>query len=78
MNTNKPKTIRIVKSAERTKREELTLLDKNDKNKKTAQQAAREMMSTVSDWVNEIHQRQQVETKRAIRSLFPETSVVTK
>jgi hypothetical protein len=37
---------------------------------KTANAAAREMVSTVSDWVNEFQQKRREETKEAIKMLF--------
>ncbi len=42
-------------------------------------QAAREMVSTVSNWVNDFQQRRRVETKQAIENFFsntPQTSGV--
>ncbi|MCP9495109.1 MAG: hypothetical protein MSG64_11735 [Pyrinomonadaceae bacterium MAG19_C2-C3] len=65
------KQVRIVKSSERSRREEL-LQEKAANQKKSTQETARDMMSTVTGWVNELHSRQQAETARAIRSLFPE------
>lgn len=69
------KQVRIVKSSERNRREELEQ-EKAANQKKTAQETARDMMSTVTGWVNELHLRQQAETARAIRSLFPEPTAV--
>lgn len=37
---------------------------------KTGRAAAREMVSTVSTWVNEFQQKRRNETKRAFESLF--------
>ena len=45
--------------------------------KKRAQVAAREMVSTVSNWVNDFKQRRRQETKQALEKLFstqPKTS----
>ena len=42
-------------------------------------QAAREMVSTVTNWVNEFQQRRRVETKQAIEKFFsnqPQTNGV--
>ncbi len=47
--------------------------------KATTQQAAREMVSTVSNWVNDFQQRRRTETKQAIEKFFstkPQTSGV--
>ncbi|MBA2493469.1 MAG: hypothetical protein H0V31_02090 [Acidobacteria bacterium] len=46
---------------------------------KTNQQAAREMVSTVSNWVNDFQKRQREETKQAIEIFFgtkPQTNGV--
>ncbi|MGI8640953.1 MAG: hypothetical protein ACR2MG_13535 [Pyrinomonadaceae bacterium] len=43
------------------------------------QQAAREMVSTVSNWVNDFQQRRRIETKQAIEKFLsnkPQTSGV--
>ena len=37
---------------------------------KKSKQAAREMVSTVSNWVNELQQRRRDETKQAIEKFF--------
>ncbi|MGI8469222.1 MAG: hypothetical protein ACR2N3_12300 [Pyrinomonadaceae bacterium] len=39
--------------------------------KKTTQQAAREMVVTVTNWVSEFQQRRRDETKQAIELLIP-------
>jgi len=47
--------------------------------KKSKHEAAREMVSTVSNWVNDFQQRKRVETKQAFANLFnasPKTSEV--
>lgn len=46
---------------------------------KKTNQAAREMVSTVTNWVGEFQQRRRVETKQAIEKFFsnqPQTNVV--
>ena len=48
-------------------------------NKKTKQESAREMVSTVSNWVNDFQQRRREETKQAIEKFFtnkPQTNGV--
>lgn len=50
-----------------------------DVEKKSKHEAAREMVSTVSNWVNDFQQRRRVETKQAFANLFnssPTTSEV--
>ncbi len=47
--------------------------------KKSKHEAAREIVSTVSNWVNDFQQRRRVETKQAFENLFngsPKTSEV--
>lgn len=46
--------------------------------KKSKQAAAREMVSTVSNWVSDFQQRRRLETKQAFKNLFktPETSQI--
>lgn len=47
--------------------------------KKSKQAAAREMVSTVSNWVSDFQQRRRLETKQAFENLFnqsPKTSQV--
>ena len=40
--------------------------------KKSPQVAAREMVNTVSNWVNEFQQKRRAETTQAIKTLFPD------
>ncbi|HEX8652121.1 MAG TPA: hypothetical protein VF708_14870 [Pyrinomonadaceae bacterium] len=68
--------IKIIKRAERNRSE-------NNKKEKTtresAQETAREMVTTVTNWVNEFQQKRRMETKQAIKTLFqepPQTSEV--
>ena len=41
--------------------------------KKSKQAAAREMVSTVSNWVSDFQQRRRIETKQAFENLFNQT-----
>lgn len=48
-------------------------------NKKTKQESAREMVSTVSTWVSDFQHRRRLETKQAIEKFFtnkPQTNGV--
>lgn len=56
------KVVKIVKRAERTERKPV----KN----KTARKAARDMVSTVTNWVSEFQDRQRAETAIAIENLI--------
>jgi hypothetical protein len=41
--------------------------------KKSKHEAAREMVSTVSNWVNDFQQRRRLETKQAFENLFSQS-----
>jgi hypothetical protein len=62
--------IKIIKRNERSRAEESSA--KEPVNKKSAQEAAREMVSTVSNWVNEFQHKRRAETTKAIKTLFPD------
>ena len=42
--------------------------------KKTTQESARDMVATVSEWVNEFQQRRRGETAQALKMLIAETT----
>ncbi len=58
------------------KRDERNRTEKSEKKPKTtresAQETAREMVATVSNWVNEFQQKRRTETTQAFKTLFPE------
>ena len=60
------KAIKIIKKAERTRK-----LKPAPKGNTTAQ-TAREMVKTVTNWVNEVQQKRRVETANAIKLLLPD------
>ena len=61
--------IKIIKRDERNRSEN----DKQTKSpKESAQETARDMVATVTNWVNEFQQKRRVETKQAIKTLFNE------
>ncbi len=62
--------IKIIKREERSRTQESGANEST--NKKSAQETAREMVNTVSNWVNEFQQKRRVETTKAIKTLFPE------
>ena len=62
--------IKIIKRNERNRTEET--VQEKEQPKKSAQVAAREMVNTVSTWVNEFQQKRRAETSKAIKSLFPD------
>jgi len=59
------KAIKIIKKGERTRKE------KPASKGNTTAQTAREMVQTVTNWVNELQQKRRVETAHAIKSLLP-------
>ena len=72
MDTKKTKApIRVIKREDRSQRERITKIE-NDKKK--PQDAAREMVSTVTSWVSDLQQRHREDAKRAFKNLFPETT----
>ena len=60
------KVIRIVKKNERVRKQ------KPAAKGNTPAQAAREMVQTVTNWVNELQQKRRVETANAIKLMLPE------
>lgn len=62
--------IKVIKREERNRQENTGEQPKTAI--KTAQETARDMVSTVTNWVNEFHQKRRTETTRAIKTLFPE------
>jgi hypothetical protein len=73
MKTKTP--IKVIKRGERNRTEQVT--DEAAANKKSAQEAAREMVATVSEWVNEFQQKRRMETAQAIKSIFADTTPQT-
>ena len=57
--------IKVIKKGEQAKVKENTIVEK-----KSTQEAAREMVSTVTNWVNDFQQRRREDTKQAIEKLF--------
>lgn len=53
------------------KKSEVKVVEAPIKIERKKNQAAREMVSTVGNWVNEFQQRRRVETKQAIEKFFP-------
>ena len=45
--------------------------------KKSTQEAARDMVATVSQWVNEFQQKRRSETAQAIKTLFADSTPQT-
>ena len=65
--------IKIIKREERNRKADAGEQPQNAI--KTAQETARDMVSTVTNWVNDFQQKRRTETSRAIKNiqnLFPE------
>jgi len=75
MNTKTP--IKIIKRGERKRQAEATAEVAAAAEKKTPQEAARDMVATVTDWVNEFQQKRRVETRQALRNFLTETTPQT-
>jgi hypothetical protein len=62
--------IKIIKREERNRQE--TAAEQPEVVRKSAQETARDMVETVTNWVNEFQQKRRTETSRAIQTLFPD------
>ena len=73
MKTKQP--IKVIKRSERVSREaEQQQQPADELAKKTTQETARDMVATVSSWVNDFQQRRRNETAQAIKTLFADTA----
>jgi hypothetical protein len=59
------KAIKIIKKDERVRKQ------KPAPKGNTTAQTAREMVQTVTNWVNEVQQKRRIETAEAIKSMLP-------
>ena len=57
--------IKVIKKGVQPKVQETPAIDK-----KSTQEAAREIVSTVTNWVNDFQQRRREDTKQAFENLF--------
>ena len=62
--------IRVIKRDERNRKESVA----EQPQRKSAQETARDMVNTVTNWVQEFQQKRRTETTRAIQSLFTDTT----
>lgn len=60
------KTIRVIKKDERAQKPKPVVKEV------TPRQTAREMVQTVTNWVNELQQKRRVETAHALKLMLPE------
>lgn len=63
--------IKIIKRNERSRQENVP--DEQQSTRETPRESARDMVATVTNWVNEFQQKRRIETSRALKTLFPET-----
>ena len=68
--TTTNKSIKIIKRGERAALEAAA----NSEEKKSAHEAARDVVATVTEWVNEFQQKRRTETSQALKTLFGETT----
>lgn len=64
--------IKIIKRDERNRQEKP--VDETVIDRKSPKEAARDIVATVSGWVNELQHKRRVETARAIKTLFSDTT----
>ena len=72
MTTNK--SIKIIKRGERAALEAEASAAAQSEQKKSATESARDVVATVSEWVNEFQQKRRTETSQALKTLFGETT----
>lgn len=63
--------IKVIKRDERNRQESMPEQAQTNA-RPSAQETAREMVATVSNWVAEFQQKRRQETSRALKTLFPE------
>ncbi len=70
------KTVKVIKRNERNHQvtREVVIQPAAKTGRNAAQAAARDMVATVSTWVNEFQQKRRTETKRAFESLFADSA----
>lgn len=73
---NKKTPIRIIKRDERN-RQQQPAADEAATERKSTQETAREMVATVTQWVNEFQQKRRIETARAIKTLLSDAAPQT-
>jgi hypothetical protein len=73
----KKNPIKVIKRGERNRQQQPAVAEPSAE-RPSAKEAAREMVATVSQWVNEFQQKRRSETAQAIKTLFadptPQTS----
>jgi hypothetical protein len=66
--------IKVIKREERNRQQQQPAATEETTPKKSTQETARDMVATVSQWVNEFQQKRRIETAQAIKTLFTDTA----
>ncbi|HEX8068332.1 MAG TPA: hypothetical protein VF546_00170 [Pyrinomonadaceae bacterium] len=64
--------VKVIKRSERAAQEAHDATEQEPK--KSAQETARDMVATVSGWVNEFQQKRRAETRQALKTIFADTA----
>lgn len=67
--------IKVIKRGERNRQQQPAAEAVTERT--TAKEAARDMVATVSQWVNEFQQKRRSETAQALKTLFPDATPQT-
>lgn len=67
--------IKVIKRGERNRQQQPAATAVTERT--SAKEAARDMVATVSQWVNEFQQKRRSETAQAIKTLFPDPTPQT-
>ena len=68
--------IKVIKRDERNRQQQIVAAEPVAE-RTSAKEAARDMVATVSQWVNEFQQKRRSETAQAIKTLFSDTTPQT-
>lgn len=68
--------INVIKRDERNRQQQAATTEVVAE-RKSAQEAARDMVANVTQWVNEFHQKRRSETAQAIKTLFSDATPQT-
>lgn len=73
----KKPSVKIIKRKERDERAARVEATSEVAVKKSAQETARDMVATVTEWVNEFQQKRRTETTQALKTLISDTPHLT-
>ena len=73
----KKPSVKIIKRKERDERAARVEATSEVAEKKSAQETARDMVATVTEWVNEFQQKRRNETAQALKTLISDTPHLT-